>query len=47
MAEVARHLDSTPNNVYKLIHDARKKLKRGLQQRHYSEADVLAIFGGM
>jgi RNA polymerase sigma-70 factor (ECF subfamily) len=47
VAEVARHLDSTPNNVYKLIHDARKKLKRGLQQRHYSEADVLAIFGKM
>jgi RNA polymerase sigma-70 factor (ECF subfamily) len=45
MAQVAQELDSTPNNVYKLIHDARKKLKRGLQRRHYSEADVLAIFG--
>ena len=42
--EVARRLNSTPNNVYKLVHDARKKLKKGLQQRHYSEADVLAIF---
>jgi RNA polymerase sigma-70 factor (ECF subfamily) len=47
MAEVARQLDSTPNNVYKLIHDARKKLKKGLQRHHYSEADVLAIFGRM
>jgi RNA polymerase sigma-70 factor (ECF subfamily) len=46
MAEVARQLDSTPNNVYKLIHDARKKLKRGLQRHRYSQADVLAIFGG-
>lgn len=44
-AEVARQLNSTPNNVYKLIHDARKKLKKGLQQRRYSEADVLSIFG--
>lgn len=41
---VARALDATPNAVYKLIHDARKKLKSGLQRRHYSEADVLAIF---
>lgn len=44
-AEVARQLHSTPNNVYKLVHDARKKLKNGLQQRRYSEADVLSIFG--
>ena len=42
---VARELESTPNNVYKLLHDARKKLKKGLQQRQYSQADVLAIFG--
>jgi RNA polymerase sigma-70 factor (ECF subfamily) len=47
MVEVAQRLNSTPNNVYKLIHDARKKLKKGLQQRRYSEADVLAIFGEM
>jgi RNA polymerase sigma-70 factor (ECF subfamily) len=45
VAVVAKQLNSTPNNVYKLIHDARKKLKKGLQQSHYSEADVLAIFG--
>jgi RNA polymerase sigma-70 factor (ECF subfamily) len=42
---VARQLDSTPNSVYKLVHDARKKIKKGLQQHHYSESDVLAIFG--
>jgi RNA polymerase sigma-70 factor (ECF subfamily) len=45
MAEVARQLDTTTNNVYKLIHDARKKLKRGLERNFYSQADVLAIFG--
>ncbi len=44
MAEVARQLNTTPNNVYKLLHDARKKLKRGLERRRYSQADVLAIF---
>jgi RNA polymerase sigma-70 factor (ECF subfamily) len=43
VAEVARELNTTPNNVYKIIHDARKKLKRGLY-RHYSQEDVLAIF---
>jgi RNA polymerase sigma-70 factor (ECF subfamily) len=42
---VAEQLGSTPNNVYKLVHDARKKIKKSLQQQHYSEADVLAIFG--
>lgn len=45
MAEVARQLGTTPNNVYKLIHDARKKLKNGLRKRFYSEGDVLSIFG--
>jgi RNA polymerase sigma-70 factor (ECF subfamily) len=46
IAEVARALDTTPNNVYKLVHDARKKLKRGLERRFYSQADVLAILAG-
>ena len=45
MAEVARQLDTTPNNIYRLLHEARKKLKNGLLKRYYSEADVLAIFG--
>jgi RNA polymerase sigma-70 factor (ECF subfamily) len=44
MAEVARQLGTTPNNIYKLIHEARKKLKKGLRKRYYSEGDVLAIF---
>jgi RNA polymerase sigma-70 factor (ECF subfamily) len=45
VVEVARRLETTPNNVYKLVHDARIKIKRGLERRHYSRADVLAIFG--
>jgi RNA polymerase sigma-70 factor (ECF subfamily) len=46
MDTVARQLDTTPNNVYKLIHDARKKLRDGLRRRFYSESDILTIFGG-
>ncbi len=45
MAQVAQELGSTPNNVYKLIHDARRKLRDGLRRHYYSEADILAIFG--
>lgn len=45
MAEVARQLETTPNNVYKLVHEARKKIKSGLRQRYYGESDILAIFG--
>jgi RNA polymerase sigma-70 factor (ECF subfamily) len=41
---VADRLGTTPNAVYKLVHDARRKLKQGLVQRHYTEADVIAIF---
>jgi RNA polymerase sigma-70 factor (ECF subfamily) len=44
VADVAELLEITPNAVYKLVHDARRKLKQGLQQHHYSEADVIAIF---
>jgi RNA polymerase sigma-70 factor (ECF subfamily) len=43
---VAEELGGSANSVYKLIYDARKKLKDGLERRHYSQADVLAIFGG-
>jgi RNA polymerase sigma-70 factor (ECF subfamily) len=44
VVEVAERLNTTPNSIYKLIYDARKKLKEGLERRHYSQADVLAIF---
>jgi RNA polymerase sigma-70 factor (ECF subfamily) len=45
MAQVAQQLETTSNSVYKLVHDARKKLKASLQRHYYSEADILAIFG--
>ena len=42
--EIARHLGSNRNAVYKLTHDARKKLKRGLEAAGYSADDIHAAF---
>lgn len=44
--EVVRRLGSNRNAVYKLVHDARRKLKAGLESRGYAVADILALFGG-
>jgi RNA polymerase sigma-70 factor (ECF subfamily) len=43
--EIARHLGSTRNAIYKLTHDARRRLKRGLESAGYDAADVRAAFG--
>ena len=40
--EIARHLGSNRNAVYKLTHDARKKLKQGLEAAGFTAEDVLA-----
>lgn len=40
--EIARHLGSNRNAVYKLTHDARKKLKKGLEAAGYTAEDVVA-----
>lgn len=42
--EIARHLGSNRNAVYKLTHDARKRLKQALQAAGYEAADVHAAF---
>ncbi|MEW5977455.1 MAG: RNA polymerase sigma factor [Acidobacteriota bacterium] len=42
--EIARHLGTNRNAVYKLTHDARKRLKRGLEAAGYRSADVQAAF---
>lgn len=42
--EIARHLGSNRNAVYKLTHDARKRLKRALEAAGYEAADVYAAF---
>lgn len=42
--EIARHLGSNRNAVYKLTHDARKRLRRGLEAAGFGAADVSAAF---
>ncbi|QDU92615.1 RNA polymerase sigma factor [Lignipirellula cremea] len=42
--EIARQLGSNRNAVYKLTHDARKKLKQGLEATGYGADDIRAAF---
>lgn len=42
--EIARHLGSSRNALYKLTHDARKRLKKGLEAAGYSAADINVAF---
>lgn len=42
--EVARLMEMTPNAVYKMLHDARSRLKQRLSEEGLSPADVIAIF---
>jgi RNA polymerase sigma-70 factor (ECF subfamily) len=42
--EVVRHLESNRNAVYKLLHDARRKLKSGLLQHGFDLDETLALF---
>ncbi|MCB0162765.1 MAG: sigma-70 family RNA polymerase sigma factor, partial [Anaerolineae bacterium] len=44
IAEVANSLNTNPNNVYKLLHDARLKLKRSLQALGLDSAYILRLF---
>lgn len=43
--EVARQLQTPPNNVYKILHDARKKLKRRLLEDAITPEYVRGLFG--
>lgn len=43
-AVVARRLDTNPNAVYKLLHDARLRLKERLAERGLTPEDILAVF---
>ena len=40
MDEIARHLASNRNAVYKLTHDARRRLKQGLEAAGYTAEDL-------
>jgi RNA polymerase sigma-70 factor (ECF subfamily) len=44
--ELVRHWGTTRNAVYKLLHDARWKLKTRLEARGFTPRDVLGLFGG-
>ena len=42
--EIARHIGSNRNAIYKLTHDARKRLKKGLEAVGYKMTDIQTIF---
>lgn len=43
--ELVRHWGSTRNAVYKLVHDARRRLKSELEARGFKADELLAVFG--
>ena len=45
MDEVVRRLGTNRNAIYKMLHDARRKLKSGLQARGFEVGETLALFG--
>jgi RNA polymerase sigma-70 factor, ECF subfamily len=44
MDEVVRQLDTNRNAIYKMLHDARRKLKSNLQARGFDVEELLALF---
>jgi RNA polymerase sigma-70 factor (ECF subfamily) len=44
--EIARHLGGNRNALYKLTHDARKRLKQGLERAGFGADDIRAAFAG-
>jgi RNA polymerase sigma-70 factor (ECF subfamily) len=46
LEEAARRMDTNRNALYKLLYDARKRLKKCLISEGLSQQDVLAVFGG-
>lgn len=43
---IGRRMGRNRNAIYKLTHDARKRLKRELESRGYSPADLVSLRGG-
>ncbi len=43
MEEIGRHTGSNRNAVYKLTHDARKRLRMELESNGFCEADFLSL----
>jgi RNA polymerase sigma-70 factor, ECF subfamily len=44
--EIARHLGSNRNAIYKLTHDARRRLKQGLESAGFTADDIRTAFAG-
>jgi RNA polymerase sigma-70 factor (ECF subfamily) len=44
ISEVAKRMGTTQNALYKLLHDARRKLKRHMEAAGFSPQEVLAAF---
>ena len=44
ISEVAKRMDTNQNALYKLLHDARRKLKRQMEAASLSPQEVLAAF---
>ena len=44
ISEVAKRMGTNQNALYKLLHDARRKLKRGMEAAGLSPQEVLAAF---
>src|SRR5215210_7729506 len=44
ISEVAKRMGTNQNALYKLLHDARRKLKRQMQAAGFSPKEVLAVF---
>jgi RNA polymerase sigma-70 factor (ECF subfamily) len=44
ISEVARRMDTNQNALYKLLHDARRKLKRQMEAAGLPAEEVLAVF---
>jgi RNA polymerase sigma-70 factor (ECF subfamily) len=44
MDEVVQHLGTNRNAIYKMLHDARRKIKGILQARGFEVSETLALF---
>jgi RNA polymerase sigma-70 factor (ECF subfamily) len=44
--ELVRHWGSNRNAVYKVLHDARRKLKASLERRDLPVHEMLSLFSG-
>jgi RNA polymerase sigma-70 factor (ECF subfamily) len=44
MDEVVQRMGTNRNAIYKMLHDARRKLKSGLKARGFEVGETLALF---